>query len=113
MKKILIIVLSTVLMLNMMGCMKTSNNTNEKKIGIRGLITKVLTNDNKKVTGILVEGKVESDTVHDKATVSIVKSTKISANELKVGMKVEVVFDGPVMESYPVQGKAKTIKVIE
>ncbi len=112
MKKILIIVLSTVLMLNMMGCMKISSNTNEEKIGIRGLITKVLTNDNK-VTGILVEGKVESDTIHDKATVSIVKSTKISANELKVGMKVEVVFDGPVMESYPVQGKAKTIKVIE
>ncbi len=113
MKKILIIVLSIVLILNMMGCMKTSNNTNEEKIGIRGLITKVLTDDNKKVTGILVEGKVESDTIHDKATVSIDKSTKISANELKVGMKVEVLFDGPVMESYPVQGKAKTIKVIE
>ncbi|AEY66968.1 DUF3221 domain-containing protein [Clostridium sp. BNL1100] len=113
MKKILIIVLTTVLMLNMMGCTKTSNNRNEEKIGIRGLITKVLTDDNKKVTGILVEGKVESDTIHDKATVSIDKSTKISARELKEGMKVEVVFEGPVMESYPVQGKAKTIKVIE
>ncbi len=113
MKKILIIVLATVLMLNMMGCMKTSNNKNEEKIGIRGLITKVLTDDNKKVTGIFVEGKVESDTIHDKATVSIDKSTKISSSVLKEGMMVEVVFKGEVMESYPVQGKAKTIKVID
>ncbi len=113
MKKILIVALTTVLMLNLMGCMKTSNNKNEEKIDIRGSITKVLTDDNKKVTGILVEGKVESDTIHDKASVSIDKRTKISAKELKEGMKVEVVFNGPVMESYPVQGKAKTIKVIE
>ncbi len=112
MKKILIVALTTVLMLNMMGCMKTSNNRNEK-IDIRGSITKVLTDDNKKVTGIFVEGKVESDTIHDKATVRIDKSTKISVSELKEGMKVEVVFKGEVLESYPVQAKAKTIKVIE
>ncbi len=111
MKKILIVALTTVLMLNLMGCTKTSNN--EEKIGIRGSITKVLTDDNKKVTAIFVEGKVESDTMHDKATVSIDKSTKISVSELKEGMKVEVVFNGDVLVSYPVQGKAKTIKVIE
>ena len=112
MKKILIVALTTVLMLNMMGCMKTSNNRNEK-IDIRGSITKVLTDDNKKITGIFVEGKVESDTIHDKATVRIDKSTKISVSELKEGMKVEVVFKGEVLESYPVQAKAMTIKVIE
>lgn len=111
MKKILIVVLITVLMLNLMGCTKTSNN--EEKIGIRGQITQVTTDDNKKVTAIFVEGKVESDTMHDKASVSIDKSTKISVSELKEGMKVEVVFKGEVLVSYPVQGKAKTIKVIE
>ncbi len=113
MKKILVVALTTVLMLNMTGCIKTSNNTNKEKIGIRGQITKVLTDDSKKVTAIFVEGKVENDTMHDKASVSIDKKTKISEGELKEGMKVEVVFKGPVMESYPVQGKAKTIKVIE
>lgn len=29
--------------------------------------------------------------------------------ELTVGMKVEVIFDGPVMESYPVRGTAKEV----
>ena len=77
--------------------------------------------DGKIVSAIMVEGKVESDTIHDKAKVGIEKGTKIttgnvgqklSANELKEGMKVEIVFEGPVMESYPVQGKAKTVKVV-
>lgn len=122
MKKILIIVLTTILMISMTGCMKTSNNKNPEKIGIRGLITKVLIDESKGVSAIMVEGKVESDTLHDNAKVGIEKGTKIStgtagqkltASELKEGMKVEIVFQGPVMESYPVQGKAKTIRVIE
>jgi beta-N-acetylhexosaminidase len=121
MKRILFVVLTAMMMLNMMGCMKTSNNK-EEEIGIRGLITKVLMDESKGVSAIMVEGEVESDTVHDKAKVSIEKGTKISAgnasqklsaSELQEGMKVEIVFDGPVMESYPIQGKAKSIKVIE
>ncbi len=119
MKKVLLIVLTAIFMLNMIGCTGTKS---EAKVGIRGLITKVLVNDSKTVTAIMVEGKVESDTLYDKATVSIEKSTKISidkegkklsSNELKEGMKVEIVFEGPVMVSYPVQGKAKNIKVIK
>lgn len=88
----------------------------------RGQITKILIDGNKAVIGIMVEGKVESDTLYDKAKVSIDNGTKIfkenssqklSGSELKEGMKVEVVFEGPVAESYPVQGKAKTIRVID
>jgi hypothetical protein len=121
MKRILLTVLTITLMLNLVGCMKASNSKNEEKTGIRGLITKVLMDDNKIVSAIMVEGKAESDTIHDKAKVGIEKGTKItkdnagqklSASELKEGMKVEIVFEGPVMESYPVQGKAKSIKVI-
>lgn len=121
MKKMLFIALTIMLMLNTVGCMKTSDNKNEEKIGIRGIITEVLMDDGKIVSAIMVEGKVESDTIHDKAKVGIEKRTKItmgnvgqklSANELKEGMKVEIVFEGPVMESYPVQGKAKTVKVV-
>lgn len=119
MKKTIVIILTAIFMLNIIGCTGTKS---EDKVGIRGLITKVLVNDSKTVTAIMVEGKVESDTLHDKAKVSIEKSTKIStdkeskklsSNELKEGMKVEIVFEGPVMESYPVQGKAKNIKVIK
>ncbi|MCX7745834.1 MAG: YobA family protein [Clostridia bacterium] len=121
-KRILFIVLTITLMLNTVSCMKASNSENEEKIGIRGQITKVLMDNNKVISAIMVEGKVESDTIYDKARVGIDKGTKIytgnagqklSASELKEGMKVEVVFEGPVAESYPVQGKAKTIKVID
>lgn len=122
MKKMVFVLLTIMLMLNMVGCLGIVNSKNEEKIGIRGLITKVFMDDNKIVSAIMVEGKVESDTVHDKAKVGIEKGTKISSgnsgqklsvSDLKEGMKVEIVFEGPVMESYPVQGKAKTVKVIE
>ncbi len=119
MKKMIFAVLTITLLLNTAGCTKSST---EEKTDIRGQITKVLTDENKAVTGIMVEGKVESDTVHDKAMVRMNKGTKItardtgeklSANDLKEGIKVEVVFDGPILESYPVQANAKSVKVIE
>lgn len=122
MKRILFIVLTVTLMISTIGCMKTSNSKDQEKVGIRGQVTKVLMDDSKMVSAIMVEGKVESDTIYDKAMVGIDKGTKISkgntsqklsASELKEAMKVEIVFEGPVAESYPVQGKAKTIKVIE
>lgn len=122
MKRILFILLTITLMAGATGCTKTSDSKPQEKIGIRGQITKVLVDDSKTVSAIMVEGKVEDDTIHDKAKVGIEKGTKIttgatgqklSASELKEGTKVEVVFEGPVAESYPVQGKAKTIKVID
>lgn len=122
MKKILFVVLTVALVISTIGCMKASNSKNQEKVGIRGQVIQVLMDSSGAVSAVMVEGKVESDTVYDKAKVSIDKGTKIakgdtgqklSASELKEGMKVEVVFEGPVAESYPVQGKAKTIKVIE
>ncbi len=121
-KRILFIVLTATLIIGTIGCMKASNSKSQEKVGIRGQVTQVLMDSSGAVSAIMVEGKVESDTVHDKAKVSIDKGTqitkgnagqKLSASELKEGMRVEVVFEGPVAESYPVQGKAKTITVIE
>ena len=122
MKKILFLLLAVILTVNGVGCAKAAKDEEQTKISIRGQITAVLTNDSKAVTAVMVEGKLESDTVYDKARVAIDKGTKIlkgstgeklAAGDLKEGMKVEAVFEGPVAESYPVQAKAGTIRVID
>jgi len=122
MKKILLLIVTVALVFNAIGCTASPGSKEKDKIGIRGQITKKLTDDNQNVRGILVEGRVEVDTMYDKASVGIDKDTeiymgnsnqKLSAVELKEGIKVEVIFGGPIAESYPVQGKAKTIRTIE
>lgn len=117
-KKIILLV-STFLLLSAVGC---SKQITEEKIGIRGEITEVSLDDSGKITSILVEGKIEQDTQYDKASVSIGEKTKIYDNDtkeelkrngLKKGAKVEIIFEGGVRESYPVQADAKIIKVTE
>lgn len=116
-KKALLLTLSLLLLIGALGC----NSNDQDSIGILGEITEIILNDDKSVAGILVEGKVESDTVYDKARVEIAKATvilkktgeEISPDGLKQGMIVEVVFQGAVAESYPVQGQAKAIRVVK
>jgi beta-N-acetylhexosaminidase len=119
MKKILIIVLVTVLALGLIGCGK--NNDNEK-IGIRGVISDLSRSQDNKVTFILVEGNLESDTMYDKASIAITDKTKIIKkatqkkflmDDLKEGVQVEVLLEGPVRESYPVQADAKEVRVLD
>ncbi|SCG82781.1 hypothetical protein DW1_1208 [Proteiniborus sp. DW1] len=114
-KKIIMLILCTVL-LSIIGCQR------EEKIDIRGEITSVVISDDNKVVSILVEGELEEDTSYDKASISIDESTsiylltvkdKVSAEELKEGIKVDVIFTGPIRESYPVQATAKIIRIIE
>jgi beta-N-acetylhexosaminidase len=118
MRKMLILLFCFVFILSFAACSKESNN----KVGIRGEITKISTNPSGKITRIFVEGKIEQDTEHDKASISITEKTKIyeaggkkklEASSLKEGMKVEVDFEGPVRESYPIQADAKTIRIIK
>lgn len=89
------------------------------KIGIRGKVMSIV--NGKDGITILVEGKVENDTKYDKASVTISKGTIITENKLStileisdimVGQTAEIVFDGAVAESYPVQGKALTVNLI-
>jgi len=89
------------------------------KIGIRGKVTSIV--NGKAGITILVEGKVENDTIYDKASVTIPKGTIITENKLStlldisdiiVGQTAEIVFDGAVAESYLVQGKALTVHLI-
>lgn len=119
MKKILIVILATALAFGLIGCGK---NNVEVKIGVRGEITNVRQGQDNKVTFIMVEGNLESDTMYDKASVAITGKTKIikkdskdklSKDDLKQGMKVEVVMEGPIRESYPVQGDAKEVRILD
>jgi hypothetical protein len=91
------------------------------KIGIRGIVTDIV--QGKDGITMLVEGKLEQNTSFDKASVTVnMRSTVLRDNtpitgllafsEIKVGDTVEVTFDGPVAESYPVQGVAATLRIV-
>ena len=88
-------------------------------IGIRGTITSRSETDSG-IT-ILVEGEIMADTQYDKASVRVAKEAiaqndvmgrVLELSDLTVGTTVEVVFEGPVAESYPVQGTARIVRVL-
>lgn len=115
--KAMMFIFVTLISLTLIGC-STANVPNET-IGIRGIVKEISTSGHQ--GQLLVEGEIEEDTVYDKASVSITEETLIqkkslsSAFELadiQVGDTVEVIFTGPVAESYPVQGTASIIKII-
>jgi hypothetical protein len=90
-------------------------------IGIRGVVTDIV--QGKDGITMLVEGKLEHDTSFDKASVTVNMksivlrdSTPITGlfafSEIRKGDTVEVTFNGPVAESYPVQGVAATVRIV-
>ncbi|WP_096156272.1 DUF3221 domain-containing protein [Bacillus sp. FJAT-45066] len=117
-KKMLIIAAMVFMVFSLFGCNTTANDR-DGKIGIRGTVTEI--SPDGEYGAILVEGKVEEDTDFDKASVRITKDTLIQKDalsklhvfsDIQVGDMVEVIFDGPVAESYPVQGTASIIRII-
>lgn len=114
MKRLIGILLILITMFSFSACKKK-----DEPIGIKGKITEINIIE-EEIVSILVEGNMEDDTMYDKASVGIEKKTKIYKNEeeikvedLKGGEIVEIIFEGPIAESYPVQAVGKTIKVIE
>ncbi|CEO28095.1 DUF3221 domain-containing protein [Paraclostridium sordellii] len=90
-----------------------------KDIAIRGLIKDISVD--KEVTSIKVEGNLEKDTRYDIANVLVDKDTIINkgdsnfnleVSDLKIGQKIEVVFQGPEGRSYPVTANAYSINII-
>ncbi|CEQ29910.1 Uncharacterised protein [[Clostridium] sordellii] len=90
-----------------------------KDIAIRGLIKDISVD--KEVTSIKVEGNLEKDTRYDIANVLVDKDTIISKgdsssnlkiSDLKIGQRIEVVFQGPEGRSYPVTANAHSINII-
>lgn len=118
------VIIAIILIILLLSIIIVSNNyidkTEDFRIDIRGTITNI--NINGSNGTILVEGKIESDTYNDKASVRINENTlitklaisrNIDITELKIGDRVEVTFIGPVAESYPVQATGKLIHIIE
>ena len=92
---------------------------------VRGKITSISTSAaNPSVGTVLIEGKMEKDTSLDKASTRVTAKTSIvrmedgkkvegKFSDLKVGQTVEASFTGPVSESYPVQGLASEIVILQ
>jgi len=127
MKKILYVLL-VISLSAIVSCQRiTSNNGNKDndntspKIGIRGIVMDITP-----ITGgiqVFIEGEIEDDTDYDKAYVSLTSKTKIFKGQeeltaspdevIKLGQTLEIDFDGAVAESYPVQGKALFVRIIQ
>jgi hypothetical protein len=94
-----------------------------QKPHIRGQIINIYMSDGK-ITGVLIEGNREADTVYDKAIVGINRETQIYINldgnitdtdpsTLKKGQIVEALFSGPIQTSDPVQASAIEIVILK
>ncbi|MEG0774672.1 DUF3221 domain-containing protein [Clostridium sp.] len=89
------------------------------KISVRGIVKEI--NMGKDGARILVEGVFSEDTLYDKAYVFINHETTISKDnlkrlydisEIKVGNTVEVMLNEPLALSYPVQGGARSVRIV-
>jgi beta-N-acetylhexosaminidase len=119
MRKRLLLLMCLFLLFTAAGCNKVSS---KEKFDIRGEITKLTLKDGSKIANILVEGKIHEDASYDKASVYVGEKTKIyqantnkklTISDLKEGSQVEIIFTGPVRESYPVQADAEIIRIIK
>ena len=105
-----------------------ADEKDKEKVSIRGTPASVspADEDGKKaglLGTILMEGRKDKDTDYDKAMVKVTKATKIfqqvgrelkpaSFDDLKPGVKLEIQFQGPVSESFPVQATAGKIVIL-
>jgi len=92
---------------------------------VRGKITSISVSATNPALGtVLIEGKVEKDTSVDKASARVTAKTSIfrmedgkkvagKFSDLKVGQTVEASFTGAVSSSYPVQGAASEIVILQ
>ena len=105
------------------GCSLSGIGT---KADIRGNIVNIAKNtEDKNIIGsILIEGNLERDTKYDKASVTIARQThifeysnkkfiKADFTSFKIGQRVQVLFTGQVLESYPVQVQAIEVVILK
>lgn len=118
---IIIIILVIVILSGIAVYRNFMHNPFDFRVDIRGTITNIVVNNANEGT-IFVDGQIEYDTTYDRASVRINKNAtitkgnnneKINITQLRVGDRVEVKFDGPILESYPVQTTAGYISVLE
>ena len=121
--------LLTLFVLNLGGCGTSEEDSPDPassdddsefvEYGVAGHIIEKTPMENEDFVGtIQVEGPEENGAEYKEAIVRIKPDTKIYENELtdfeslEVGKYVNVFFDGPVQESYPVQATAKQVNII-
>lgn len=88
---------------------------------ITGTVTSLVPGDDRPASILVEEPAPPADGVSDKAQVTIAPSTQVfgpdgaeaAASTIVKGARVKVWFEGPVAESYPVQGTAKAVQVLE
>ena len=92
---------------------------------VRGRISSISVSATNQALGtVFIEGKVEKDTSVDKASARVTTETSIvrmedgkkvpgKFSDLKVGQTVDASFTGAVSESYPVQGTASEIVILQ
>jgi len=87
--------------------------------GVAGNIVEITANEDEAIIGsIKVEGSKDNGATYSEAVVTITADTKIYINNLtnfdnlEIGMYVNVFFEGPVAESFPVQATAKQINIV-
>jgi hypothetical protein len=96
------------------------------KVDVRGTITQVTLAQNGKVLlgTVRIEGPRDKTSSNDKAIVKITAKTKIEKlagkarvaarfEDLGKGARVQAMFTGPVLESYPVQATAREVLILE
>lgn len=100
------------------GLVACGRSTESFEPQIRGEILTLSQTGN--VAGIYVEGEELNKSSVTAASVTITKDTallsengkSIKFDDLEEGTSVEIEFEGEIAESYPVQGTAKTIRVV-
>ncbi|WP_192929613.1 DUF3221 domain-containing protein [Alkaliphilus serpentinus] len=95
-----------------------ANSSQLVEYGVAGYIKEIKSAEGEALGIIYVEGSENNGATYQEAYVTVLESTKIYTNDpvgyedLEVGMYVNVFFEGPVLESYPVQATAKQINII-
>jgi beta-N-acetylhexosaminidase len=100
----------------------SSSGLPTEPVGIIGQVVSLVPGDGRP-DSIRVDGPVgqPAGAAADKAQVSILTSTQFfdakgkrgDPATIKVGTPVRVWFEGPVAESYPVQGSAKAVEILD
>lgn len=125
MKKIYVLLILSLMIVALVGCTQESTDTEESsdsefvEYGVAGEIVEIMDNEASGTTMILVKGDEDNGATYTEGWVTIDEETKIYKNDLvdenalELNMYVNVFFDGPVAESFPVQGIGKQINIVE
>lgn len=125
MSKILKVLIFSLMIIALVGCTESApeeqvdSNSEFVEYGAAGKITEISQNESSDTIGILVIGDEDNGATYTQAWVTVTKDTDIYAeysvemDQLEVDMYVNVFFEGPVAESFPVQGTARQINIVE